>query len=55
MLGTPSTKAPEVIRGKSYGFEADLFSLGVVAFEMLMGRSPFPGETEGEILMKIKS
>ena len=50
ILGTPATKAPEVMEGKVYGFEADLFSLGVVAFEMLLGRPPFPGNSEAEIL-----
>lgn len=54
ILGTPATKAPEVMEGKLYGFEADLFSLGVVAFEMLLGRPPFPGNTEAEILYRIK-
>jgi len=40
--GTPVYMAPEVIRRK-YGFECDLWSAGVVAYQMLSGRLPFPG------------
>ena len=37
MCGTMGYMAPEAIRGESYSYSADVFSLGVVIFEMLHG------------------
>jgi hypothetical protein len=50
-VGTVYYMAPEVARGK-YGSELDVYSLGVILFEMLTGHVPFSGESTGEILMK---
>ncbi len=50
-VGTVYYMAPEVAKGK-YGSEIDVYSLGVMLFEMLTGRLPFSGESTGEILMK---
>jgi cGMP-dependent protein kinase len=41
VIGTPHYMAPEVIMGKGYSFAADLWSLGVVIFEMVSGTVPF--------------
>lgn len=41
--GTPEYIPPELIEGKELDHRADLYSLGVVAFEMLAGRPPFEG------------
>ncbi len=43
LLGTPLYVAPELIRGDRAGRAADLYSLGVIAYEMLAGRPPFEG------------
>jgi serine/threonine protein kinase len=43
-------KSPEVIDGRINTIVSDIFSLGVVAFEMLTGRLPFDGESKTEIL-----
>jgi CHASE2 domain-containing sensor protein/tRNA A-37 threonylcarbamoyl transferase component Bud32 len=45
LLGTPLYAAPEVIRGRPAGPAADLYSLAVIAYEMLAGRPPFWGTT----------
>ncbi|RPI90354.1 MAG: serine/threonine protein kinase [Planctomycetaceae bacterium] len=50
-VGTVYYMAPEVSRGK-YGRELDVYSLGVMLFEMIVGEVPFNGESIGEILMK---
>lgn len=50
-VGTVYYMAPEVARGK-YGSELDVYSLGIILFEMLTGKVPFEGESTGEILMK---
>ena len=44
--------APEQIRGESPDGRSDIYSLGVVMYEMLTGQKPYTGETVGEIAVK---
>ncbi|GFR27916.1 putative protein kinase C delta type homolog [Trichonephila clavata] len=51
--GTPSYIAPEIILGQFYNQSVDWWSFGVLLFEMLVGRSPFNGTDEDELLWSI--
>jgi hypothetical protein len=53
LLGTPSYMSPEQVRGQTVDGRSDLFSLGVVLFELLTGDRPFPGESVSSIIYRI--
>jgi serine/threonine protein kinase len=53
LYGTPRYVSPEQILGQKADQRSDLFSLGVVLYEMLTGRSPFAGQTSREITNEI--
>ncbi len=55
ILGTSLTMAPEVLDERSYGMEADLWSIGVVYYQMIYGRYPYVGLNDFDILKKIKN
>ena len=52
-LGTPATMAPEVLKNEDYNSEADIWSLGVISYQLLFKRLPFNGRNERELLNNI--
>ena len=55
MIGTPDYMSPEQAEAKVVDQRSDIYSLGVILYEMVTGRVPFEGDTALSIAMKHKS
>ena len=51
--GTPGYMAPEVMQGLSHTFSVDFYALGVITYELMMGKRPYIGKTRKEIKEQI--
>jgi serine/threonine protein kinase len=50
LCGSPLYMAPEILEGRRYDAKADLWSVGAILFEMVVGRPPFGGANHVELL-----
>ncbi|KAJ9118669.1 hypothetical protein QFC22_003889 [Naganishia vaughanmartiniae] len=55
VVGSPDYMPPEVLRGKTYTYSADYWSLGCILFEFLCGFPPFSGSTPEETWANLKN
>jgi serine/threonine-protein kinase len=53
VLGTPSYMSPEQLAGKKVEGQSDLFSLGVMLFQMVTGTLPFTGDSMASLMFQI--
>ncbi|HYF20073.1 MAG TPA: serine/threonine-protein kinase [Ramlibacter sp.] len=53
LVGSPNYMAPEQVREEPCTFRSDMFSLAVVAYELLTGRRPFEGESDYATMWKV--
>jgi NIMA (never in mitosis gene a)-related kinase 1/4/5 len=53
MVGTPYYLSPEIIEGRPYSFKSDIWSLGVMLYEMCALRPPFEGSSMHYLSLQI--
>lgn len=53
VMGTPSYMSPEQVKGRPVDGRSDIFSIGVMLYEMLTGEKPFPGQSITTVIYKI--
>lgn len=53
VLGTPRYMSPEQVKGEVVGFQSDIFSVGILLYEILTGRPAFDGNSPTSVMYKV--
>ena len=55
ICGSPLYMAPEIMKNKKYDYKSDLWSIGIIFYEMLIGKPPFQAKNIYELIRKIEN
>ncbi len=50
LYASPSYASPELVQGKPFDYRTDLYSLGIMMYELIVGKKPFVGDSDLEII-----
>ncbi|CAD8070390.1 unnamed protein product [Paramecium sonneborni] len=50
--GTPGCVAPEILRKQTYGLKVDMYSIGILGYQILFGKDPYQSSSTKETIMK---
>lgn len=55
IVGTPLYMSPECLENKLYSSKNDVYSLGIIFFKLLYGRTPWPSKTRAELMQNMRA
>lgn len=53
--GTPLYSSPQLLEQKDYSYKVDIWALGIICYELLVGKTPFHSKSREELLKKLNN